>query len=164
MPIELSPREREILVHHANRKRKPTRRQKARALLSLAEGLTVERIAESTGMTKDELNGLFLLFNERGLAGLDLAPQPIEAKKEKKPLARFSRIKKTPGVCGGAARIDGTRIPIWQLVEERNLGASEFQLLNDYRSLKARDLVEAWDYADEHPDEIAAEIQRNLVV
>jgi hypothetical protein len=36
--------------------------------------------------------------------------------------------------------------------------------LNDDRSRKARDLVEAWDYADAHPDEIAAKIRRNLVV
>jgi uncharacterized protein (DUF433 family) len=163
MPIELSPQDRDILEHHANRKMKPTKRQKARALLSLAEGMTLERIAERTGITKDELSGLLNLFTERGLAGLGLAPQTSVAK-EKRHLAQYPRKKKTPGVCGGAARIDGTRIPIWQLVEERDLGASESQLLNDYRSLKARDLVEAWDYADEHPDEIAAEIRRNLVV
>jgi uncharacterized protein (DUF433 family) len=163
MPFELSPQEREILDHHANRKAKPTKRQKARALLSWAEGVTLERIAESTGITKDELRRMFDLFPSRGLAGLGLAPETSEAK-EKRHLARYPRIKKTPGVCGGAARIDGTRIPIWQLVEERNLGASESQLLNDYRTLKARDLAEAWNYADEHPDEIAAEIRRNLVV
>jgi len=163
MPIELSPQERDILEHYANRKMKPTKRQKARALLSLAEGMTLERIAERTGITKDELSGLFNLFTERGLAGLDLAPRASEAK-EKRRHARYPRIIKTPGVCGGAARIDGTRIPIWQLVEERDLGALNYQLLNNYRSLEARDLVEAWDYAVEHPDEIAAEILRNLVV
>jgi uncharacterized protein (DUF433 family) len=125
--------------------------------------MTLEKIAERTGITTEELTGLFNVFNERGLAGLDLAPQTSVAK-EKTHLARYPRIRKTRGVCGGAARIDGTRIPIWQLVEERNLGASESQLLNAYRSLKARDLVEAWGYADEYPDEIAAEIRRNLVV
>jgi uncharacterized protein (DUF433 family) len=163
MPIELSPQEREILEQHANRKIKPSKRQKAKALLSLAEGMTLERIAEHTGITKDELLGLFNLFTKNGLAGLDLAPQTSIAK-EKRRLARYPTIKKTPGVCGGAARIDGTRIPIWQLVEERNLGASESQLLNDYRSLKARDLAVAWDYADEHREEIDSEIRRNMMV
>ena len=31
-------------------------------------------------------------------------------------------ISKTPGMCGGAARITGTRIPVWTLVEYRKLG------------------------------------------
>jgi uncharacterized protein (DUF433 family) len=163
MAFELSPQEREILDQIANRKSKATKRQKARALLSYAGGTTLERIAESTGITKDELRGLFDLFTLNGLAGLGLAPETSKAK-EKRHLTRYPRITKTPGVCGGAARIDGTRIPIWQLVEERNLGTSESHLLNDYRTLKARDLADAWDYADEHPDEIAAEIRRNLVV
>ena len=38
-------------------------------------------------------------------------------------------IEKTPGVCGGDACITGTRIPIWVLVNARNLGISEAQLL-----------------------------------
>ena len=77
--------------------------------------------------------------------------------------SRHPGVVKTPGVCGGSARIDGTRIPIWQLVEERQLGASEAQLLNDYRTLKARDLVAAWDYAEEHPEEIDQDIRRNAM-
>lgn len=76
---------------------------------------------------------------------------------------RPAPIVKTPGVCGGTARIDGTRIPVWQLVEERDQGASEARLLNSYRTLTARDLVAAWDYAEAHPDEIASEIRRNAM-
>lgn len=37
-------------------------------------------------------------------------------------------IEKIPGVCGGDACITGTRIPIWVLVNARNLGISEAQL------------------------------------
>ncbi|MFO0951218.1 MAG: DUF433 domain-containing protein [Isosphaeraceae bacterium] len=74
-----------------------------------------------------------------------------------------ARVVKTPGICGGAARVDGSRIPVWQLIEEREEGASESQLLNSYRTLTARDLVAAWDYAEAHPDEIAAEIRRNAL-
>lgn len=54
-------------------------------------------------------------------------------------------IVKAPGVCGGAARIEGTRVPIWQPVEPRELGASHAQLLVDYPGLRATDLVDAWE-------------------
>ena len=72
-------------------------------------------------------------------------------------------IVKTQGVCGGAARIDGTRIPVWQLVEARELGASDAQLLLDYPNLRAANLADAWDYATDHRDEIAAAIRANEV-
>jgi uncharacterized protein (DUF433 family) len=79
------------------------------------------------------------------------------------PARRFATIEKTPGVCGGAARVAGTRIPIWQLVEAREAGASEAQILLDYPGLRAVNLVEAWDYAEAHREEIAAEIHKNQV-
>jgi uncharacterized protein (DUF433 family) len=72
-------------------------------------------------------------------------------------------IEKTEGVCGGSARIAGTRIPVWQLVAARDLGASEAQLLLDYPGLRAEDLVNAWSYARSHRDEIEAEIHENEV-
>ncbi len=37
-------------------------------------------------------------------------------------------IEKTANVCGGSARVAGTRIPVWQLVAARDAGASEAQL------------------------------------
>ncbi|HSF73526.1 MAG TPA: DUF433 domain-containing protein, partial [Microcoleus sp.] len=40
-------------------------------------------------------------------------------------------IEKTPGVCGGDARIAKTRIPIWSLVNYRILGASDVRILQD---------------------------------
>ncbi|MBE9166694.1 DUF433 domain-containing protein [Pleurocapsales cyanobacterium LEGE 06147] len=70
-------------------------------------------------------------------------------------------ITKTPGVCGGEACIAGTRIAIWLLVEAQQLGISEAQLLQDYPHLTAADLVNAWAYADAHPEEIAAAILAN---
>jgi uncharacterized protein (DUF433 family) len=65
------------------------------------------------------------------------------------------------GVCGGAARIARTRIPVWQLVKARQMGASDTQLLIDYPILNADDLRDAWSYAANHPDEITAELRRN---
>ena len=70
-------------------------------------------------------------------------------------------IERTSGVCGGSARIAGTRITVWQLVAARNLDVSEDQLLIDYPTLRAEDLVNAWSYAGSHPAEIDAEIRDN---
>ncbi len=70
-------------------------------------------------------------------------------------------ITKTPGICGGEACIAGTRITVWLLVEAQQLGISEAQLLQDYPHITAADLVNAWSYADDYPEEIAAAIRVN---
>jgi uncharacterized protein (DUF433 family) len=70
-------------------------------------------------------------------------------------------IERAPDVCGGAARIAGTRIPVWSLVQFHNLGASEAEILTHYPALRAEDLVNAWSYAATHRDEIDADIARN---
>src|SRR5207245_2724666 len=51
-----------------------------------------------------------------------------------------TRIQKTPGVCGGDARIGDTRIPVWLLVLARKQGQSDAHLLDGYPSLTAADL------------------------
>ena len=70
-------------------------------------------------------------------------------------------IAMTAGVCGGAACIAGTRIPVWILEQYRRLGASEAELLRSYRSLRAEDLVNAWAYVRSHRDEIKQQIREN---
>ncbi|NEP23540.1 MAG: DUF433 domain-containing protein, partial [Moorea sp. SIO3I6] len=55
----------------------------------------------------------------------------------------------------------GTRIPVWVLVNARNLGISESQLLYDYPTLTAIDLANAWIYAQVNPEEVATAIQEN---
>jgi len=50
----------------------------------------------------------------------------------------FPGIEKTPGVCGGVARIVRTRIPVWGLVQANRLGASETDLLDWYPTLQNR--------------------------
>ncbi len=74
---------------------------------------------------------------------------------------RSQGITKTPGVCGGEACIAGTRIAVWLLVEAKQLGLSEAQLLQDYPHITAADLVNTWAYADAHSEEIAAAIRAN---
>ncbi|HBE20651.1 MAG TPA: hypothetical protein DEG17_07305 [Cyanobacteria bacterium UBA11149] len=70
-------------------------------------------------------------------------------------------IEKTPGICGGDARIAKTRIPVWSLVNYQRLGANDARILQDFPDLSAGDLVNAWAYANAHSEEIEAAIHRN---
>ena len=76
-------------------------------------------------------------------------------------MAEIPGIEKTEGVCGGSARIAGTRIPNLATRRARDLGESEAQFPLDYPGLRAADLVNAWSYARAHHDEIEAEIREN---
>ena len=70
-------------------------------------------------------------------------------------------IDKTSGVCGGEACIARTRIPVWLLVRQQQLGISEHEILSDYPSLRAEDLYNAWNYYRVHKDEINELIKEN---
>jgi uncharacterized protein (DUF433 family) len=70
-------------------------------------------------------------------------------------------IERTQGVCGGAACIVRTRIPVWILENLRRLGSTDAQLLASYPTLRAADLVHAWAYADAHRAEIDEAIAEN---
>ena len=70
-------------------------------------------------------------------------------------------IERTPGVCGGAACIAGTRIPVWVLQGFRRLGWTESQFLASYPTLRPADLVHAWAYVEVNRAEIDEEIRRN---
>jgi uncharacterized protein (DUF433 family) len=73
----------------------------------------------------------------------------------------WNGISKKPGVVGGDACIAGTRIPVWDLVEYRQMGASDRKILEAYPQLTATDLYHAWVYADAFPDEMNAAIEAN---
>jgi uncharacterized protein (DUF433 family) len=71
-------------------------------------------------------------------------------------------ITKTPGVLGGAACIGARRIAVWMLVEARRLGYSDGELLQRYDPpLTAQELAAAWRYAEQHGEEIEANIRDN---
>lgn len=70
-------------------------------------------------------------------------------------------IEKTSGVSGGEACIVRTRVPVSVLENYRRLGWSEARILENFPTLRAADLVNAWSYADSHPDEIELAIQEN---
>jgi len=73
----------------------------------------------------------------------------------------YSSIVRTPGICGGDARLIRTRITVRSLERLRQLGASEADILQAYPSLRAVDLVQAWAYIADHREEIEAQIREN---
>jgi uncharacterized protein (DUF433 family) len=71
------------------------------------------------------------------------------------------RVVKTPGVCGGDARVRGTRITVYGLEEWRRLGWADQRILDAYPQLNPEDLAAAWDYVNRHADEIHEAIREN---
>jgi uncharacterized protein (DUF433 family) len=65
-----------------------------------------------------------------------------------------TKIRKTAGICNGAACIGRTQIPVWQLVALRAQGCSDANLLSDYPQLTRDDLKAAFAYYAQHPEEI----------
>lgn len=70
-------------------------------------------------------------------------------------------VEQTPGVVGGDACIVRTRIPVWLLESYRKLGWTEARILENYPTLRAADLVNAWAYAASHGEEIERAIREN---
>ncbi len=70
-------------------------------------------------------------------------------------------IDRTPGICGGAARVSGTRIPVWTLVRFHQLGMSDAELLAAYPTLQAQNLTNAWAYYHLHSAEVEREVYTN---
>jgi uncharacterized protein (DUF433 family) len=73
-----------------------------------------------------------------------------------------SWIQKTPEICGGDACIRDTRVPVWSLVVARRLGVSDQDLLRYFVTpLKSADVEAAWNYYQQHPEEIDSAIRQN---
>jgi uncharacterized protein (DUF433 family) len=70
-------------------------------------------------------------------------------------------IEKTPGVSGGEACIVRTRIPVWALEGYRRLGWNEAEILENYPTLRASDLAQAWAYVSARRAEIDKAILTN---
>src|SRR4051812_24335600 len=62
----------------------------------------------------------------------------------------WSGVERTPGVIGGDACLVRTRIPVWLLESYRRLGWSEARILENFPTLRAADLVNAWAYSESH--------------
>lgn len=70
-------------------------------------------------------------------------------------------IDRTPGICGGEARVVRTRIPVWTLERARRLGVSEADILASFPTLRAEDLTNAWRYVLMNAQEIERAIAEN---
>jgi uncharacterized protein (DUF433 family) len=64
-------------------------------------------------------------------------------------------------VSGGDARIRQTRITVWGLIERRNLGLSDAEILERLPDLTQADLDVAWDYYAQHQKEVDQAIREN---
>ena len=84
--------------------------------------------------------------------------------REISPFGTASGIEKTPNICGGDACIIRTRIPVWLLVSLRKNGWTDAELLASYPTLRAEDLVNAWNYFADHSQEIDLAIQEQETV
>ena len=65
-----------------------------------------------------------------------------------------SKIRKSPGICSGAACIGRTQVPVWQLVALRQQGCSDPNLLSDFPQLSKDDLKAAFTYYAQNQEEI----------
>ena len=73
----------------------------------------------------------------------------------------FPGIESNANVCGGEPCIVRTRIPVWVLEQARRLGTSEADLLQNYPTLRAEHLANAWAYVRARRDEIDRQIAEN---
>jgi uncharacterized protein (DUF433 family) len=65
-----------------------------------------------------------------------------------------TKIRKTAGICNGAACIGRTQIPVWEVISLSAQGCSDAILLSDYPQLTRDDLKAARTYYAQNPDEI----------
>jgi uncharacterized protein (DUF433 family) len=70
-------------------------------------------------------------------------------------------ITRRPHPDGIEACIRDTNINVWGLVEWRRLGRRDAEIIASVQGLTAEDLAAAWEYSEQHPEEIAEFIRRN---
>jgi uncharacterized protein (DUF433 family) len=66
---------------------------------------------------------------------------------------------RTPGVCGGRLRIDGTRMPVGRLVLLYKEGHSPEQIIENYPHLSGREVYAVLAWYHEHREEFDAELE-----
>ncbi|MEM6879323.1 MAG: DUF433 domain-containing protein [Bacteroidota bacterium] len=70
-------------------------------------------------------------------------------------------IAKSPGICGGSARIANTRIAVWSVVESKHLGMSDKEILESFPGISTTDIENSLLYYAKNREEIEAEIAQN---
>jgi uncharacterized protein (DUF433 family) len=72
----------------------------------------------------------------------------------------YSHVTKTPGVCGGKACIDSTRIRVMDVVWLHKEGRTPEQILTEYPDLTLEQVYAALAYYHGHKEEIEADFAR----
>ena len=72
-----------------------------------------------------------------------------------------SWVSKKPDRQGGDACVRDSRITVWGVVRERQLGATDEVILRNYPTLTPADLEVAFAYAASHVQEIETAIREN---
>ncbi|MBY0230201.1 MAG: DUF433 domain-containing protein [Gemmataceae bacterium] len=73
------------------------------------------------------------------------------------------RVTRTPGICGGVACIDGTRIMVWLLVASSRHGMDDTAIHDAWPTLPPGSVDAAFDYCSANPAEIEQDIWVNDV-
>lgn len=76
-------------------------------------------------------------------------------------VAEESRISTTAGICGGVARIKGTRIPVWGLERARRSRMADNVILSMFPAITLPDLFAAWQYVNANQQAIDQQIAAN---
>jgi uncharacterized protein (DUF433 family) len=70
-------------------------------------------------------------------------------------------VQRAEEVCGGATRIRNTRYTVWGLVEWKQLGLSDAEILKRHPDLTQADLNTAWAYYERNREEVDRAIREN---
>jgi uncharacterized protein (DUF433 family) len=112
-------------------------------------------------------------LTQRIVSEIESSPEPVQAEvldfllfvKARAGTAAIpgssGRIQRTPGICGGEACVGMTRIAVWMLEEARCAGVGDLDLLKDYPGISVLDLEAAWQYVENHREEIEQAIRLN---
>lgn len=73
----------------------------------------------------------------------------------------YRYLVKTPGICAGNARVDGTRIPVNTVVIGVIRGDSLEEIIKDYPALTRAQIYECMAYYEDHREEIDPLIKIN---
>ena len=157
--VHLQPEDREKIRKLVDRPPRMNARMKAEVLLDAERGAPDEQIAQRLGVAVHEVGNIVAAYLAGGLEAVGLTrTRSLEQRPRR---SRHAGTIKTPGICGGSARIDGTRIPVWALEGWRRLGLDDPQILAQYPGLNPEDLPIAWEYAAGHPEEIEEALRDN---
>lgn len=89
---------------------------------------------------------------------LDLSEPGSLSLRRVDPWQGWTRIVHQGGICGGRARVKGTRIPVWVLAQYWEFGATDETIMAAFSSVTKEDLQEARSYIEANAEEIRQDI------